>query len=1093
MLQIKRQFLSLLLVAAAYKQACLPDAVTPDAWKNIEVAGRSRPIGIWQYSWPSSQLLSSLYHTLVSEVLGFNVSYSGLGTSSATGLYALAGCADPANYHTDAKCYERTNGEHDLAFEIWKVSIADRLKELQSFVGDDSMPVMLGDCGYTGVETIFVLKQAFSQAYQQQGLSLDFYRSYDPAWKDTSPYFGSWTEIDISELRPCSETLLFNHDDMVNYLKFTSDYEGIQDDEPGGMHARCWNQAWWLSPACRTNPQKCVPIITGGNGWMLYAIMQTSATWQLPWAVATAADWQKYTTVPREYGTMLYWWKPDQTFIELQPKPVVFPSISEQLWSDGDKSGILMEADLLKYVRADFPRAALPASDLAEKMSLSDKEIDDLLNELKVLNDVDTVACQWLRSNKDVWINWIPLESSCQEGMGMADVGSLFVTTRAAAKGCVWCTPGHASEPLRDEFGITHVCRPCRHGEYQDMPGQSTCSKCSKGSFSDVEGSLACMPCGIGSFQNETGQSMCSACPPLLTTRSQSSIWEDDCVCSSGTFAVASGACQACPEGMTCDLGSREEATPCAKAPGPWPRPDPGFWTSCSDPLKAYKCVPASICPGHLPEQCAENFEALACGRCKLNNVKTNGRCLPCPQEEALLLRTTFGAVIIGLSIVTIHALSSRQRRPSRWSALVSAAAVTLWFYQMLALQTDDAEDLNAWDLDLDYLLDPFFALMSLQCGSFAGFASAFYARLLMPMALGIYFVVLYTTWNFIVTRTSLAGHWKMDWQEGVSNYGSSFLILFIIIARQALSLFQCYPHPGNHSMSLLSSPDILCFNSEWWSLAAPACLAVAVFCGGSLSVICSVLHSAPARMHQRSFRRCWRFIFIRFRPVSSWWSLVLLMRGVLLSMPRLIFSNPVSQLLLLLVIALLYALLCLLFKPWHSLTVTILDVTTCGILVVHAALAAGYQIPGPAESEGLSSLVVALWMIPSLLAFIGWVSILLSKRPRQAYLNTLESEFSPTLQKLTGETELLKTLEHLPTHDLQCLIATLRILANCMESPPKTDASMSMEAWESQVAASLAGNLGSSPSFAQAAAAGWEGEPREPRPSTFAQVVPDN
>ena len=31
---------------------------------------------------------------------------------------------------------------------------------------------------------------------------------------------------------------------------------------------------WWISSACRANTSKCIPIITGGDGWHTEAILQ---------------------------------------------------------------------------------------------------------------------------------------------------------------------------------------------------------------------------------------------------------------------------------------------------------------------------------------------------------------------------------------------------------------------------------------------------------------------------------------------------------------------------------------------------------------------------------------------------------------------------------------------------------------------------------------------------------------------------------------------------------------------------------------------------------------------------------------------------
>eukprot|EP00931_Biecheleriopsis_adriatica_P048860 TRINITY_DN28232_c0_g1_i1.p1 TRINITY_DN28232_c0_g1~~TRINITY_DN28232_c0_g1_i1.p1 ORF type:complete len:1136 (+),score=142.84 TRINITY_DN28232_c0_g1_i1:23-3409(+) len=937
---------------------CLPGAVPPASRINVSIAGQSRSIGIFKFSWPSAQILSSVYKILVSEILGHNVHYSGYSTSSASALYALASCKDPTNWHLDARCGGSQQLGHDVAFELWKVSIIDRIPLLAAEVGLAAMPSMVGTTGYQGFETIFVFNETMRRAYSQSGNSLDFYRSYDPEWHDTSQFFGKWQEIEQDELLPCNATLLAKHEDIVNYLKFTGDSDGIDIALDGTYSARCWNQSWWLSPACRAYPEKCIPLVTGGNGWMIYAMMQTSAAWNLPWALATAADWDHFQTLPLDYNTLFYWWKPDKTFVNRFPKQVLCPSISEQRWSDGQRNGIMMTAELDNYVSADFNSDGGRAKDLAGAISLNPEEIDLLLLDLVSGKDVETVACDWLKASGERWKAWIPLDTSCSAGMGMADKLGSFTMNRTDATACKWCSSGRASEAMNDDIGATHVCKSCSPGFSQNLPGQRTCKPCTIGTFSTEPGSTTCTGCRQGTFQNESGQSECRKCPESLTTILKGADTSSDCVCPSGTYASrGSGGCLPCPEGLTCSTGSSEEAGPCFNATGKaWPKPSAGFWLSCEEPLVAYKCITG--CPGGSTDSCSDHMHRFVCGACEPGYYRNRNACQKCPGKElGWLLLASMLTVVLPIITALLHFVTRHQGKDDSITsrALICTGTVYLWFHQMFALQleSDGNSSLIGFVADvIGFTLDPR-VIHSPLC--LLDFAVVVVSQLALPIVVLLPFAATYTFCNILAWKCCPGLH--MDWRVGISNYGSLFFIFFLAISEKALSLFVCYRHP-NGQWSLKDSPDILCYSPAWMALAAPAIAAVLVFCCGFFVLVCIILQLAPARTQDVKFKTYSQFLFTRFRPQRARWSLVLLIRGTLVTLVPVIFSSASVQLVFLSSILLVYALLCLTRRPWQSLTVTLLDVTGCSFLVLTAAIFASLQ---GGQTDGFVAWIVGL------------------------------------------------------------------------------------------------------------------------------------
>ena len=56
---------------------------------------------------------------------------------------------------------------------------------------------------------------------------------------------------------------------------------------------------FWLPPACRAN-EDCFAFFTGGTGWDIEGYMQKATAWNMPIAIAVAATWNDYITLPMD-------------------------------------------------------------------------------------------------------------------------------------------------------------------------------------------------------------------------------------------------------------------------------------------------------------------------------------------------------------------------------------------------------------------------------------------------------------------------------------------------------------------------------------------------------------------------------------------------------------------------------------------------------------------------------------------------------------------------------------------------------------------------------------------------------------------------
>ena len=101
---------------------------------------------------------------------------------------------------------------------------------------------------------------------------------------------------------------------MGNYLSITGDTAGVVVSD-AGVTGQCFQDYFWLAPACRQQASSCFLWFTGGNGWGISEMLVKATSYNMPLATAVASSFSNYGTLPLTYDMMLYWWVPDPTFL----------------------------------------------------------------------------------------------------------------------------------------------------------------------------------------------------------------------------------------------------------------------------------------------------------------------------------------------------------------------------------------------------------------------------------------------------------------------------------------------------------------------------------------------------------------------------------------------------------------------------------------------------------------------------------------------------------------------------------------------------------------------------------------------------------
>eukprot|EP00438_Fugacium_kawagutii_P000209 Skav202887 [mRNA] locus=scaffold1424:81460:82026:- [translate_table: standard] len=169
--------------------------------------------------------------------------------------------------------------------------------------------------------------------------------------------------------------------------------------------------------------------------------MQKYVIFNMPLAIAVAATWTKYTTVPATGNMAFYWWTPDPSFLDLNPMVVKFPAYNARARAANDLTSLATGTAIDTLVSADLSILSPLVEKFADNVQYTLSQMDDILRDQKDTGDSwENVTCRWILANRDVWSQWIPDESECYPGFGIFDsVLNEFTDTRINATNKIVC------------------------------------------------------------------------------------------------------------------------------------------------------------------------------------------------------------------------------------------------------------------------------------------------------------------------------------------------------------------------------------------------------------------------------------------------------------------------------------------------------------------------------------------------------------------------------------------------------------------------------------------------------------------------------
>lgn len=133
---------------------------------------------------------------------------------------------------------------------------------------------------------------------------------------------------------------------------------------------------------------------------MMAAFMQKSAIWKLQLAIAVAATWGDYLDLAANKMCLFYWWEPDNSFIAMQPKRIIFPPHDASAWANGNYSTSHENRKLDTVASYDLQAVAPDVYTFISNFKFSIDDMRALLYQKNGTN-IDSLACTWVANNEN--------------------------------------------------------------------------------------------------------------------------------------------------------------------------------------------------------------------------------------------------------------------------------------------------------------------------------------------------------------------------------------------------------------------------------------------------------------------------------------------------------------------------------------------------------------------------------------------------------------------------------------------------------------------------------------------------------------------
>lgn len=563
------------------------------------------------------------------------------------------------------------------------------------------------------------------------------------------------------------------------------------------------------------------------------------------------------------------------------------------------------------------------------------------------------------------------------------------VTSEPGQSACSFCLPG--SYALQ---GSTS-CTDCPKNTAAAAPGAGSCDACGAGFQTETMGSSTCTRCGLGTYRT-VNDNECIRCPPGLTTAFMAAEKLADCVCDAGSYKTNNGNCAACPEGMTCPVGSDIsnywDPNISYTVDTPYPQLLPGFYATRQDPLSVYKCKEEEVCIGGDPESCQGGLVDLVCSRCPNGQERKDGACASCEDSGGPLYLLFLGMLGV-IGIIMMHVLTNWPLVKGNRTVMTAvyfcgmAATVVLTFGVYGTLDAVWGPPMSSFVPSFGLLrMDMDFLSFSCVLGR-KSFTSEYIVKLLaFPMTCTVV-----VCGSFILSYIPRVQRYASFNRPALVNT-SGFLMsaLFVSVSLMSLEGFRCKSNPngkqilqafgamvcwegGEHStLVILSVIAILLYPITYMVLTG-----IAAFGFGPLSV-----------KYGLRFTSAVRFLTGRMQPdyvmFAFWWNV----RNFFISLAPVIASNNYgAQVTLILAVCVLWLIGQAKTQCWRFEILNVLDMIVSGLQVMMLCFFSLLAGPDSVDREAIGwCIIILLCATVLLLLSMAITKVAMHFRKRTAY-----------------------------------------------------------------------------------------------------------
>jgi len=932
------------------------------------------PLGLWVNGNPIDLALSAAFEILATEVLGLQVFTDPRRTRFALeGFFALAGCLSNQSNWDCSGSANRASKLH-VMLGVYLTDNEQALQEVQRLRVGGILDIV-GTVGFSFQEALH-----YSHTWNANNthVGLEYFRTYNAQSRpSTAQHFSNIQDVNSSgRLLPCADWGIYSPHGLWSYLNLTGDVDGMVADSTS-VRLRCMDSNWWFAPACRSNPQECIPTVTcssWGYVWYVEEIVWKATAWNMPLAVAAGAGCGTdgdLAEIARRYNVLFYFWAPDAMLSELEPVALIFPKHERRAWQAADFSTTRDSTPLMALMNQDVNLWAPQVRMFVNQMKWDMDDINSLLASLGTAalswNQTLAGACQWLKDNRDVWQDWIPHATTCLAGQGLySAVEDRFVNHRANAATCRACSPGWHSESVMGDDIATAICVPCEAGRSQASHGSVSCDPCLPGTVMPHTGAMLCEKCLQGEYQELEGQAQCLPCHEAETTKILGATHHSDCECQVNHFWQSSSQrCEPCKEGLLCQGG---HALPLQKE---------GFWadvhTDISDghlDFYVYRCRPESRCPAGELGGCRELTMGRACGSCQSGfSSAADGTCNSC---EGIVWPWVLGLLVV-LTVGCLPLLQSRCRAFGSSRAAASLLVVGVMIGQgVTCIQALEAirqleiawiEPLESW-LSFLSLLSFDLEIIGLSCYVSSQVGSMYLCALLS------FPIFVFSTWVVFRLGSAVASQiWQSGSTPDTGNLWNIHLLLLVSLYT-GLSLmvfmpFECRGNPAGIA-TLVLHPQVICGDYDHNMLLLLAVVGVLVYPLAIFAALVRITWKYPTWLSSSKgieTLQQFRIIFGKFKPERFYYCLLITGSNLVIAIiPVVLLPLPVIQVsAMCCVLWLKQVALCFLW-PWKDEIANWTDLLLSGGLLLLLNLAAPLMnLSHQTHSLGILMVVVAV------------------------------------------------------------------------------------------------------------------------------------